>query len=134
MKVAIVGSRSINNEDLVINFIKEIHDFDPIYDKIVSGGARGVDTIAEKFAKENNIRTIIFVPDWKKYGSNAAFIRNADIIQKCEKCIIIWDGESEVTKNDITLCNEMNKPCYIFNVLTDEKYELNTDIKISNIN
>lgn len=68
MKVAIVGSRNINDKKLVYNFIKECHEFDSEYDKIISGGAKGVDTIAEEFGKENKIRTIIFLPDWQKFG------------------------------------------------------------------
>jgi hypothetical protein len=133
MKVAIVGSRSIKNEDLVINFIEECHSFDSYNDKIISGGARGVDTIAEKYAKDNNIRTVIFVPNWEKYGNRAGFIRNSDIISKCEKCIIIWDGSSELTKNDIELCEEMRKPCYIYDISKDLKYEINTEIQINQI-
>lgn len=130
MKVAIVGSRTINDEDLVVKFIEESHSFDPTYDKIISGGSRGVDSIAEKYAKANKIRTVIFVPNWEKYGEQAGFIRNSDIISKCEKCIIIWDGSSELTKNDIELCEEMRKPCYIYDISKDLKYEINTGIKL----
>lgn len=121
MKIAIVGSRTINDEQLVFDFISECYDFDNRYDKIISGGARGVDKLAEKFAGQNDIKTVIFLPQWDKYGKQAGFIRNADIIVKCDKCICIWDGESSGTKNDIELCERMNKPCYIFNVKTNEK-------------
>lgn len=130
MKVAIVGSRSINDENLVIDFINECHEFDKTYDKIISGGMKGVDSIAEKFAKENKIRTTIFVPNWEKYGDQAGFIRNSDIISKAEKCIIIWDGNSILTQNDIELCEQMRKPSYIFDVSKNEKYEINTEIKL----
>jgi predicted Rossmann fold nucleotide-binding protein DprA/Smf involved in DNA uptake len=130
MKVAIVGSRTINDEKLVIDFINECHSFDTNYDKIISGGARGVDTIAEKYAKTNCIRTVIFTPDWDKYGNRAGFIRNADIISKCDKCIVVWDGESSGTKHDIKLCTEMRKPCFVFNVSTNEKYELNNELTL----
>ena len=116
MKIAVVGSRSINNKELVWKFMEECHDFEPEYDKIISGGARGVDSFAEEYAKKNKIRTCIFVPDWEKYGKSAGFIRNADIIGKCDKCICIWDGESKGTLHDIELCEEMGKPCYIYNL------------------
>ena len=131
MKVAIVGSRSITDYDLVSRFIQECYDFNSEYDKIISGGARGVDTIAEKFAETHKIRTVIFSPDWEQYGKNAGFIRNADIIGKCDICIAIWDGFSSGTKNDIELCEEMKKPCYIFNVNTNEKWVENTQFEIN---
>jgi hypothetical protein len=130
MKVAIVGSRSIRNEQVVIDFINECHTFDVLYDKIISGGMIGVDTIAENFAKEHNIRTTIFVPNWEKYGNQAGYIRNSDIISKADKCIIIWDGSSELTKNDIELCEQMRKPSYIYDLSKNEKYEINTEIGI----
>lgn len=125
MKVAIVGSKSISNENLINNYISEcLTDLSNI-DLIISGGAKGVDTIAELFAKNHNIKTKIFYPNWEKYGRQADLIRNSDIISKCEICIIIWDGESLCTKNDIDLCTEMRKPCYIFNVQKNKKYKLN---------
>ena len=121
MKIAVVGSRSITDKNLVISFMEECHLFNYDDDKIVSGGARGVDTIAENYAKEHKMKTAIFKPDWDKYGKSAGMIRNADIIGKCDKCICIWDGESNGTKNDIELCEQMNKPCYILNTSTGEK-------------
>lgn len=121
MKIAVVGSRTISDEKLVIQFMLECHEFNTEYDKIISGGARGVDSIAEDFAKEHNIRTKIFKPQWDKYRKQAGFIRNADIIGNCDKCICIWDGESLGTKNDIELCEQMSKPCYVLNIKTGRK-------------
>lgn len=129
MKVAVVGSRSINDRNLIISFIEESHSFDKQYDKLISGGARGVDTIAEDYAKSKGIRTVIFYPDWEKYGNKAGFIRNADIISKCDKCIVIWDGVSSGTEHDIELCEQMKKPCYIYNLSTNEKYSINEYIQ-----
>lgn len=121
MKVAIVGSRTINDKELIWNFMEECHKFNPEVDKIISGGARGVDSIAEEYAKIHKIKTCIFKPDWETFGKRAGFIRNADIIGKCDICICIWDGESHGTLHDIELCEEMGKPCYIYNLDTDVK-------------
>lgn len=125
MKVAIVGSKSISNENLVNNYISECLINLSNIDLIISGGAKGVDTIAELYAKNHNIKTKIFHPNWEKYGKQADLIRNSDIISKCEICIIIWDGESLCTKNDIDLCDEMRKPCYVFDISKNKKYKLN---------
>lgn len=125
MKLAIVGSRSINNEELIIDFINECYPKLSNVKLVISGGASGVDTIAEKYAKENNIKTKIFYPDWKKYGEQAHSIRNSNIISSCNECIIIWDGYSECTKQDIDLCQEMGKKCYIYNLLENSKNIIN---------
>lgn len=125
MKLAIVGSRSINNDELVIDFINECYPKLSKVKLIISGGAPGVDTIAEKYAKENKIKTKIFIPNWEKYGDQAHFIRNSNIISGCDECIIIWDGHSECTKQDIDLCYEMGKKCYIYNLSENCKEIIN---------
>ena len=106
--IAIVGSRSFNNYDLLEKTLKTIYKNNKI-GKIISGGASGADTMAERFAKENNIPTEIFLPDWNKYGKSAGFIRNKDIIEAADFVFIFWDGKSKGTKHDIELCFKYKK-------------------------
>mgnify|MGYP003319707280 CR=1 FL=1 len=114
MKLAIVGSRTFNDYEKLVDFIIEKYDFNEI-DCIVSGGAKGADALGERFAKEYGFDTIIFSAEWKKYGKRAGFIRNVQIIDECDECVCFWDGQSRGTKHDIDLCKEKNKPykiCY----------------------
>lgn len=114
MKLAIVGSRTFNDYDMLVDFIKKNYDISEIT-HIVSGGAKGADALGERFANEFGKETIIFLAEWKKYGKSAGFKRNVYIIENCDECVCFWDGESHGTKHDITLCEEMNKPykiCY----------------------
>ena len=114
MKLAIVGSRTFNDYEKLVDFIDENYDFNEI-DYIVSGGAKGADTLGERFAKEYGFDTIIFPTEWKKYGKRAGFIRNVQIIDECDECVCFWDGQSRGTKHDIDLCKGKNKPykiCY----------------------
>lgn len=114
--LAIVGSRTIE-DDKFVNRILNCYKFmfgKP--KKVISGGAKGIDTIGENWAKENNIETQIFIPDWDKYGKKAGFIRNEDIIKNCDICLAIWDGGSNGTKNDFELCEKYHKPLLIFNM------------------
>ena len=122
MKLAIVGSRTFNDYNMLIDFIQDNYDIDEIT-HIISGGARGADTLGERFAEEFNKEKIIFPADWKKYGKKAGFLRNVDIIKNCDECVCFWDGESHGTKHDIDLCVEMGKPykvCY-FKVYNEVK-------------
>jgi len=115
MKVAIVGSRTFNNYDILKRVIETTCTQNNIeIDTIVSGGARGADALGERFADENGYEKLIFPAEWDKYGKRAGFIRNEYIIDACDVCIAFWDGESHGTKHDIDLCEQKNKPCYVY--------------------
>ena len=52
--------------------------------EIVSGGARGVDTLAEHWADQNNIPKVIFKPDYKRHGRAAPIKRNVLIVEAAD--------------------------------------------------
>ena len=125
MKVAIIGSRSFNEYSIVKDFIDRWKNYYKItIDNIISGGAKGADTLGEQYANEYNIPIIKFLPDWNKYGKSAGFRRNKDIIENCDVCFAFWDGESHGTKNDLDLCKQYNKECYIYNKQLNKFYKL----------
>lgn len=115
IKLAIVGSRTYKNykqfSNIVDNYIKFL-DNDNI--QIVSGGANGADTLAEKYAKENNYTTIIYKPDWQKYGKIAGILRNTYIAEECTHLIAFPSKEGRGTQDTIKKIKKMNKPHKIF--------------------
>lgn len=115
MKLAVVGSRSFNDYSLLKEILDEYRSINNI-DVIISGGAIGADSLAEKYARENNIETLLFLPDWKKHGKSAGMIRNQDIIKNCDTCIAFWDGSSKGTKHSISLAEKNNKKIIVINV------------------
>lgn len=102
MKLAVVGSRSFEDLEKLSLVLDEIHSKNKI-SLIISGGAAGADSLAEVWAKLNSIPVQIFLPDWKKHGKSAGFIRNRDIINSCDSCVAFWDGTSKGTLNSILL-------------------------------
>ena len=68
MKIAIIGSRSFNDYELVA---KTLLPYKSKITLLVSGGARGADSLGEKWADDNNIQTLIFPADWDKHGKKA---------------------------------------------------------------
>lgn len=75
MKVIIAGSRSITDFSIVEKAIEESEWKDEITE-VVSGTAKGVDKLGERWAMNNNIKITQFPAEWKKYGRNAGPIRN----------------------------------------------------------
>ena|SRR5690606_32876749 len=105
MKVAIVGSRGINDYGLVrrkiIQYFWHEYTSKPLDFSIVSGGARGVDALAKRFAEEFSIPIEEVKPDWEQWGKSAGIRRNIEIIRKCDVVLILWDGISKGTRHDI---------------------------------
>ena len=111
VKLAIVGSRSFDNYELLVEKIKELI---PVPIKmIVSGGAKGADSLGERYAEENDIPTKIFKPNWGKYGRSAGFKRNIDIVMESDIVIAFWDGLSRGTKHSIDQSLRLGKQLYI---------------------
>lgn len=110
MKVGIIGSRTFNDYDLMVESLKGLK-----ITTIVSGGACGADKLAEQYAKEKNIPTKIFLPDWDKHGKSAGFLRNTDIVNESEIIIAFWDGSSKGTADSIKKAKELNKTTIIIN-------------------
>ena len=76
--------------------------------ELVSGGCKGTDKMAERFAKKNIIPIRVFIADWKKYGKAAGPIRNKqmiDYIKDSEKRYVIafTSDKTKGTRNAIKL-------------------------------
>lgn len=107
MKVAVVGSRSISSAD-ISRYIP------PDATLIISGGAVGVDTIAEKYADEKGIKKLIIYPDYELYGKSAPLIRDKLIVDHADLVIAVWDGESSGTEFTISYAKRRGVPCEIY--------------------
>ena len=105
MKIAIVGSRNYSDLDHVRGIVKSLSRDT----EIVSGGAPGVDKIAEQAAIDRGMPTKIFPADWEKYGRGAGAIRNKAIVNYADGVIAFWDGTSRGTKNTIDLADKQSK-------------------------
>ena len=102
MKVAIIGSRQLEIENL--------SEYIPLTTtEIVSGGAKGIDTCAKKYAISANIKLTEFLHDYSKYGKSAPLYRNLKIIAYADEIIAFWDGKSRGTKFVIDNALKQNK-------------------------
>ena len=110
-KVIIAGGRDFNDYELLkkkCDYYLSNLDTDEII--IVSGAARGADSLGEKYANEKNYKIDSHPADWNKYGKSAGYRRNKEMVDIASAAICFWDGKSKGTKHTIDLCKEKRIP------------------------
>jgi hypothetical protein len=85
-------------------------------DIIVSGGASGVDTMAEKYALDNEYDLLVFKPDWNKYGKTAGPLRNTQIVEYATHVIAFVSEKSVGTYDTINKAKNNQKMCKIIDI------------------
>lgn len=111
MRVAVVGSRNFQNYVLLKQILAE-HEIT----EIVTGGAKGADSLGEKYANEHNLPILIFKPDWKRLGRGAGPARNKTIVESADLIVAFWDRASKGTQSSINIAQKLNKPLRIVTV------------------
>ena len=117
----VVGSRSITDYDLVRSYLDalvltDLVNFDIV---IVSGGAKGVDSMAERYAEERGFDKVVIKADWNRFGKSAGYRRNAEMHKFIAQfpnraCIAFWDGKSKGTAHNFDLVKQYNTPLTIY--------------------
>lgn len=78
--------------------------------EIISGHARGADSLGERYAQEHDIKCTVFPADWKKHGRAAGPIRNKKMLEYAMEqqagLVAFWNGESKGTKNMISIAEK----------------------------
>jgi hypothetical protein len=77
---------------------------------LITGGARGADTLAFNWALNNDVTVQVIPADWKNNGKKAGILRNIVMIDKCDLLLSFWDCESPGTKHAIEYAVSINKP------------------------
>ncbi len=112
--IAVVGSRTFTDrqrlyavlDDLTINY-----DYDSVL--LVSGGARGADSLAEDWANESGVEIKVFEAEWETYGKRAGMIRNSKIIALADVVVAFWDGSSKGILDSINKARKVGKKVLI---------------------
>jgi hypothetical protein len=82
---------------------------------IVSGMARGADTLAVRFATDNYIDLYEFPADWRKYGKFADLYSNMQMGDFADGLLAFWDGKSEGTAQMISYMKQLGKFVHVIN-------------------
>ena len=102
MKLAVVGSRGIGSIELGDYVFADVTE-------IVSGGAKGVDSIAREYAKKTGLLLTEFLPKYNLYGKAAPIKRNRKIAEYADECLAFWDGKSKGTRSTIGFFKKLGK-------------------------
>lgn len=111
MRTIIAGSRNVTDYNEVLD---AVIDSGFIITEIVSGTARGVDSIGESIGEEFNIPVVRFPAEWDRYGRHqAGRIRNKQMAEYAEALVAVWDGVSSGTKNMIDIATKLGLKVHI---------------------
>lgn len=108
-RLGIVGSRDYPDLEAVRAFVRAL----PRTTVVVSGGARGVDTVAAETARACGLFVDEFLvsPEaWKRLGPRAGLERNERLVGSCERVVAFWDGTSRGTAHAIGVARRLGKP------------------------
>ncbi|AHC54835.1 GTP-binding domain [Tunisvirus fontaine2] len=111
MKIGIVGGRDFCDRSL---FSKELRKLWKQYNFtcVVSGGAKGADSLAEKWARHKKVELIVHPPK-DKTKAYSYIERNKEIVGDSDFLVAFWDGESRGTNSTINFAKEKGIPVHV---------------------
>lgn len=117
-QVVITGSRSFSDRGAIERTLVQL----PPYSVVISGGARGADSLAHEVAKELGFRTQVMEADWDRYGHSAGFRRNLEMLDTDPHFVIaFWDGRSSGTAHTIEHAKERGIPVHLVKSRSNSK-------------
>ena len=115
-RIVVFGSRDFTDYSLLE--IKLNYYLQGIKDEIiiVSGTARGADSLGILYAKNYGYPVEKYPAHWEEYGKKAGmmlpilYYRNRLMARHSDYAVGFWDGKSRGTKGMIDICRELNVP------------------------
>jgi hypothetical protein len=116
MKLIIAGSRDLDDSSLLEPLIEKIiKEQKWNITEVVSGTARGADTVGEFWAERHGINVKKFPADWAQFGKSAGPRRNAEMAKYADAAIVFILDDSRGSTHMFTTMQVMRKPAYAFN-------------------
>lgn len=104
-KLIVAGGRDFNDYDRMSADLFDLaeNELGAEQVSIVSGMARGADSLAVEFADREKVKLHEFPAQWDTYGRSAGYRRNADMAAASHGLLAYWDGKSRGTKHMIDI-------------------------------
>ena len=113
MKLAVIGSRSFCSYEWLEQCLLRSFRVADI-EAVISGGARGADALAARFASCHDIPLVILRADWKSHGKKAGPMRNSEIVARADAVAAFWDGSSAGTRDTIAKARAAGRRVFVF--------------------
>lgn len=114
-KLIVAGGRDFNDYAVLSKALWDFANATNDEISIISGMAKGADSLAVKWAKENNVELYEFPADWNTHGKSAGYKRNTEMGRFANGALIFWDGQSKGTGHMINIMRLLNKPIQVIN-------------------
>lgn len=114
-RIAVVGSREFKNYKQLEYYLAGFIDHDD--DEVVSGGAIGADSMAQRFCKEQGFDISIKYPKYRVFGPPATFVRNEKIVENSDLVLAFYSKDRFQiggTANSAKWARQLDKPLYEF--------------------
>ena len=108
--VAVVGSRSVAHCPTLLARLDALRAAGEL-DQVVSGGATGVDMLAAGWARRAGVDLLELRPDYATHGTAAPHVRNAEIVNRAGRVLLVWDGRSKGTLSAYRAARRLGRPC-----------------------
>lgn len=106
-RVIIAGSRNFDDYELLKQWCDYmLQNFNPQDVVIVSGTARGADTLGEQYARERGMKIDSRPANWDLYGKSAGYRRNEEMAQNADACIVFIVNNSKGSSHMIDLAKK----------------------------
>lgn len=109
LKVIVSGGRDFSDVDFVFEYLDKFYEEKNGNIELILGGASGVDSFAEQWAKERGVLYDVFHANWRVYGKKAGPIRNEQMLNENPDLVIIFPG-GKGTKNMKDIATRKNVP------------------------
>jgi hypothetical protein len=113
MKIGVCGSRTIDTYGDVLQALHQSPWFPRESGTVITGGADGVDSLAERIAESYGLDTMTIEPRYDEWGPKAPLKRNTDIVNKADVLVAVWDGQSNGTRDTIDKALDRGMALYV---------------------
>lgn len=116
--IIVTGTKSFGKYELLkkkcdqyLNALTDDSDSESIV--IITGDDGGAEQLAQKYANESGLESVVYPLEYEKYGSLAAQVRNTNMVADADGAICFWDGSSKGVKMTIDLCKKKGIACQV---------------------
>lgn len=115
MKTIIAGSRCTSDYSTLLAAIAECPWE---ITEVISGGAKGVDTLAERWAAEQALPFQQCAANWQRFGVTAGSLRNRQMAAIAQALLAVWDGRSTGTAHMIRVAAARGLRTHVYRTAT----------------